>query len=59
MKDESGAVRTSFKDKAVARMLVPESAPAEQVAREVGISAGTERPWRNRRAEGVDGCCAV
>ena len=37
----------AFKDKAVARLLPPESAPLEVVAREVGIGAGTLERWRD------------
>ena len=36
----------AFKDKAVARLLPPESAALELVAREVGIGAGTLERWR-------------
>ena len=36
----------AFKDKAVARLLPPESAALEVVAREVGIGAGTLESWR-------------
>lgn len=36
----------AFKDKAVARLLPPESAGLEVVAREVGVSAGTLERWR-------------
>ena len=36
----------AFKDKAVARLLPPESAALEVVAREVGIGAGTLERWR-------------
>ena len=36
----------AFKDKAVARLLPPESATLELVAREVGIGAGTLERWR-------------
>ena len=35
-----------FKDRAVARLLPPESAAVEVVAREVGIGAGTLALWR-------------
>jgi transposase len=35
-----------FKDKAVARLLPPESAPVEVVSREVGIGVGTLERWR-------------
>ena len=35
-----------FKDRAVARLLPPESATLEVVAREVGIGAGTLARWR-------------
>ena len=36
----------SFKDRAVARLLPPEGASVEVVAREVGIGAGTLERWR-------------
>ena len=36
----------SFKDRAVARLLPPEGAAVEVVAREVGIGAGTLERWR-------------
>jgi len=36
----------SFKDRAVARLLPPESAAVEMVAREVGIGPGTLQRWR-------------
>ena len=36
----------AFKDRAVARLLPPESATLELVAREVGIGAGTLERWR-------------
>ena len=36
----------AFKDKAVARLLPPESASLEVVAQEVGIRAGTLERWR-------------
>ncbi|MDP3754182.1 transposase, partial [Polaromonas sp.] len=36
----------SFKDRAVARLLTPESAALELVAREVGIASGTLQRWR-------------
>ena len=36
----------SFKNRAVARLLPPESAPLDAVAREVGISADTLERWR-------------
>ena len=35
-----------FKDKAIARLVPPESAPLEVVARDVGIAAGTLERWR-------------
>ena len=38
----------SFKDRAVARLLPPEGASVEVVAREVGIGAGTLERWRAR-----------
>lgn len=38
----------AFKDKAVARMLPPESAPAEEVALEVGVSASTLERWHSQ-----------
>ena len=37
----------AFKDKAVARLLPPESAALEVVAREVGVGAGTLERWRD------------
>lgn len=37
----------AFKDKAVARMLPPESASAEEVALEVGVSASTLERWHS------------
>lgn len=36
----------TFKDRAVARLLPPESAAVELVAREVGIGTGTLQRWR-------------
>lgn len=36
-----------FKDRAVARLLPPESAAVDVVAREVGIGSGTLERWRN------------
>ncbi len=36
----------SFKDRAVARLLPPESAALELVSREVGIASGTLQRWR-------------
>ena len=36
----------AFKDRAVARLLPPESATLELVAREVGVGAGTLERWR-------------
>jgi len=36
----------SFKDKAVARLLPPESAAIDVIAREIGIGAGTLERWR-------------
>ena len=36
----------SFKDKAVARLLPPESAALDMVSREMGVSAGTLERWR-------------
>lgn len=38
----------SFKNRAVARLLPPESAPLEAVAREVGVSADTLERWRSQ-----------
>ncbi|MFN8837127.1 MAG: IS3 family transposase, partial [Betaproteobacteria bacterium] len=37
----------AFKDQAVARLLPPESAALEGVAREVGVGAGTLQRWRD------------
>ena len=36
----------AYKDRAVARLLPPESAAEEVVAREIGVAAGTLRRWR-------------
>ena len=36
----------AFKDKAVARLLPPESAALEMVSREMGIGVGTLERWR-------------
>ena len=36
-----------FKDRAVARLLPPESAAVEEVALEIGIGAGTLERWRS------------
>ena len=36
----------TFKDRAVARLLPPESAALELVARELGLSSGTLQRWR-------------
>ena len=36
----------TFKDRAVARLLPPEGAAAEVVAKEVGIEVGTLQRWR-------------
>lgn len=38
----------AFKDRAVARLLPPESASLEAVAREVGVSADTLERWRSQ-----------
>ena len=37
----------AFKDKAVARLLPPQSCAVELVAREVGIGVGTLERWRD------------
>jgi len=37
----------AFKDRAVARLLPPESASAEEVAREIGVGADTLERWRS------------
>jgi transposase len=36
----------AYKDRAVARLLPPESAAVEAVAREIGVAAGTLQRWR-------------
>ena len=38
-----------FKDRAVARLLPPESAPLDAVALEIGVSAATLERWRSDR----------
>jgi len=35
-----------FKDRAVARLLPPESAPVQQVSQELGVSVATLERWR-------------
>jgi len=37
----------AFKERAVARLLPPESSPVEVVAREIGVSADTLERWRS------------
>jgi transposase len=37
----------AFKDRAVARLLPPESAPLEVVSREIGVGVGTLERWRS------------
>ena len=47
MKEDIGSIRTGIQGQsAVARMLPPESAAWDLVAREVGIGAGTLERWR-------------
>jgi transposase-like protein len=46
-RDELARYGQAFKDRAVARLLPPESAPLEVVSREVGVSAGTLERWRD------------
>jgi hypothetical protein len=41
-----------FKDRAVARLLPPEAAAAEDVAREIGVGAGTLERWRSEALSG-------
>ena len=41
-----GRYGQAFKDRAVARLLPPESAPLDMVARELGVSAATLERWR-------------
>ena len=36
----------AFKDRAVARLLPPESSPVETVSREMGVSVATLERWR-------------
>jgi hypothetical protein len=38
----------AFKNRAVARLLPPASAPPEAVAREIGVSADTLERWRSQ-----------
>ena len=58
MKDGLARYGQAFKDRAVARLLPPESAALDLVAREVGIGAGTLERWRedaqSRPARGED-----
>ncbi|MGH7471508.1 MAG: transposase, partial [Longimicrobiales bacterium] len=37
----------AFKDRAMARLLPPKSASAEDVAREIGVGADTLERWRS------------
>ena len=37
----------AFRDRAVARMLPPESAPVAELARELGVAAQTLERWRS------------
>jgi transposase-like protein len=46
MKDCSGTIRKTFKNRAVARLLPLGSAVVELVAREVGVATGTLQRWR-------------
>ena len=43
----------TFKDRAVARLLPPESAAIDVVAREIGIAAGTLERWREQARGGA------
>ena len=43
----------TFKNRAVARLLPPEGAAAEVVAREVGIEVGTLNRWREEDARSM------
>lgn len=54
----------TFKDRAVARLLAPEGAAAEVVAREVGIEVGTLKRWQEdavqaRPRAGLDSAGAI
>ena len=42
----------AFKDRVVARLLPPESAEVDAVAREIGVSVQTLERWRRRRCPG-------
>jgi transposase-like protein len=44
--DDLARYGQTFKDRAVARLLPPESAPLETVVRDVGVSADTLERWR-------------
>jgi transposase-like protein len=44
--DELARYGQAFKDRAVARLLPPESAPLDAVAHDVGISTDTLERWR-------------
>lgn len=44
--DELARYGQAFKDRAVARLLPPESAPLEVVAREIGLGEATLERWR-------------
>ena len=44
----------AFKDRVVARLLPPESASVDEVAREVGVGAQTLERWRSEAAARLD-----
>lgn len=46
----------AFKDRAVARLLPPESAPIDGVSREFGVSVDTleRRRWRSPRSDALE-----
>ena len=44
-----------YKDRVVARLLPPESAPVERVSAEVGVSAATLERWRAQALESASG----
>lgn len=49
-----GRYSQEFKDRAVARLLPPESAPVQSVSQEIGVSAATLERWRAEALSAVD-----
>jgi transposase len=50
-----GRYAQAFKDRAVARLLPPESAPVQTVSRELGVSMACDRAAAGGHYDGGDG----